>query len=465
MEIETQGTRTLMLKVAIGVALTAPLLVWSGSANAQSSPLATSDQQIVEKEAIKIVGLPKVREQIEASTQAFKLLPVAQDPEASQSLASAVAELAFASALDAVDSDPERPKVVWGFTAPRTWLGYSVPGSRWGIDNPDNVYRIIPVDASSKYRITVHAHGTGPIQYSFLVYDSFVGEDGRVSHLDAPVAGLRDRDIKLNPDGSFAITVDASPANGRVNHIQTNDNARVLLVRNTFNDWAHQVPLEVSVKRLGTPTHPALSEEEEVARTLRFLKSATDTIVGWEKSGFAARTASNVISKPNARGGGWGFAANGNFKLADNEALVVTLDPLGATYVGFDLTNPWLVSLDHIHGSASLNNHQAQPNPDGTISYVIAAQDPGVYNWLSTSGVHTGNILLRWQALPDSVREADAAVRSVKVVKITELTSAVPSTLRRVTALERREQFAERETAYAHRYTTGTEVARLSTAP
>jgi Protein of unknown function (DUF1214) len=464
MDIETRSIRQLMLKVAIGVACTTPLLVWNGSANAQS-PLATPDQQIVEKEAIKIVALPKVREQIEASTQVFKTLPFAQDPEASRSLASAVDELAFASALDAVDSDPERPKVVWGFTAPRTWLGYSVPGSRWGIDNPDNVYRIIPVDASSKYRITAHAHGTGPIQFSFLVYDSFVGEDGRVSHLDTPVAGLRDRDIKPNRDGSFDITVDASPANGRANHIQTNENARVLLVRNTFNDWAHQVPLEVSVQRLGTPSHPPLSEEEVVTRTVRFLKSATETIAGWEKSGFAARTASNVISKPNVRGGGWGFAANGNFKLADDEALVVTLDSLGATYVGFDLTNPWLVSLDHIHRSGSLNNHQAQSNPDGTISYVIAAQDPGVYNWLSTSGVHTGNILIRWQALPDSVRDADAAVRSVKVVKLTELANALPSTIRRVTALERREQFAERETAYAHRYTTGTEVARLSKAP
>jgi Protein of unknown function (DUF1214) len=465
MDIKTRGTQPLMLEIAVGLALTTPLLAWSGSANAQSSSLATADQQIVEKEAIKIVALPEVREQIEASTQAFKSLPVAQDPEALRSLSSAVGELAFASALDAVDSDPDRPKVVWGFTAPRTWLGYSVPGSRWGIDNPDNVYRIIPVDASSKYRITVHAHGTGPIQFSFLVYDSFVGEDGRVSHLDTPVAGLRDRDIKRNRDGSFDITVDASPANGRANHIQTNANARVLLVRNTFNDWAHQVPFEVSVHRLGTPSHPPLSEKEEAARTARFLKSATETISAWQRSGFAARTASNVISKPNARGGGWGFAANGNFKLANDEALVVTLDPLGASYVGFDLTNPWLVSLDHIHGSGSLNNHQAQPNPDGTISYVIAAQDPGVYNWLSTSGVHAGNILIRWQALPDSVRDADAAVRSVKVVKLSELANALPSTIRHVTALERREQLAERERAYAHRYTTGTEVARLSKAP
>jgi hypothetical protein len=91
------------------------------------------------------------------------------------------------------------------------------------------------VDGNSKYEITVRSHSPGPIQYSFLVYDSFVGEDGRQAHLDAPVGGLRDRDIKVRSDGSFTITVDSTPPDGRDNHIQTNENARVLLVRNTMN--------------------------------------------------------------------------------------------------------------------------------------------------------------------------------------------------------------------------------------
>jgi hypothetical protein len=98
-----------------------------------------------------------------------------------RALRPAIEELAFATALDAADGDSQRPKVVWGFTAPRTWLGHAVPGSRWGIDNPDNVYRIIPVDGNSKYEISVRSHAPGPIQYSFLVYDSFVGEEIAVS--------------------------------------------------------------------------------------------------------------------------------------------------------------------------------------------------------------------------------------------------------------------------------------------
>jgi hypothetical protein len=448
MHISTPTKTTPFARTTLALSMT---LIGSVAA-ADNAILATSDQALVESRAIKVVASPEVRQQIEASVKEFSNLPLAADPEAARTLRPAVGELAFATALDAVDSDPERPKVVWGFTAPRTWLGHTVPGSRWGIDNPDNVYRIIPVDGASKYEISVRSSAPGPIQYSFLVYDSFVGEDGREAHLDAPVGGLRDSDIKVGADGAFTITVDASPANGRSNHIQTNENARVLLVRNTFNDWQQQTPLEVSVRRLGTPTHATLSDHEISHRAASLLKVATETLIGWERTGFAARSTVNVISKPNARGGGWGFAANGNFKIADDEALVVTLDTLGAKYVGFDLTNPWLVSLEHIRASGSLNNAQAEANRDGTITYVVAARDPGVYNWLSTEGLHAGNILIRWQALSDATKTADNAVRSVQVVKFTDLRAALPGETRRIAGAERSQLIEQRALAYAHRY-------------
>jgi Protein of unknown function (DUF1214) len=451
----TQATR-LAPKVLVVSTLLVGAMVHAGTG------LATADQQSVEALALRIVSRPEVKEQIERSARALASLPLAADPEAQRALRPAVEELAFATALDAANSDTDRPKVVWAFTAPRTWLGHAVPGSRWGIDNPDNVYRLIPVDGASKYVISVHSHAPVPIQYSFLVYDSFVGEDGRQAHLDTPVAGLRDRDIKVGADGSFTITVDGTPANGRDNHIQTNDSARVLLVRNTFNDWQRQVPLDVSVKRLGSPTHDPLTDQALAVRAAGLLNAATETILGWEKAGFAANKAVNIISKPAARGGGWGFAANGNFKIGDDEALVVTLDPLGAKYVGFDLTNPWLVSLEHIHGTGSLNNEQAQRSRDGSITYVIAAKDPGVYNWLNTSGFHSGNILIRWQVLPESTTTADGAIQSVQVLKLSALSAALPADTQRITAAERRRLIDQRATAYAHRYAAGAAVANLA---
>jgi hypothetical protein len=446
----------------------ARIFVWAlglaaGTAMASNSSLETRDQIAVEERAKRIVAAPEVKEQIEASIRALANLPAASRPDGARLLRPAVEELAFATALDAADSDASRPKVIWIATPPRTWLSRSVPGSRWGIDNPDNVYRLIPVDGVSRYEITVRTPSAAPVQSSFFVYDSFVGEGGKLAHLDIPVGGLLDRDIKIGADGSYTITVDGTPANGRDNHIQTNADARALLVRNTFSDWQWQVPLEVSVKRLSGPYQAPLNDKKAVHLAASLLKSATETLHGWSNSGFAAPKAANVINKPTTRGGGWGFAAMGNFELADDEALVVTLDPLGAKYLGFDLANPWLVSLEHIHGSGSLNNTQAQASRDGSITYIISPKDPGVHNWLSTSGLHAGNIMIRWQELPESATSADLAIKSVKVVKLSGLGTALPADTQTVTAAQRRVQLEHRAATYEHRYGTASTVAKIVT--
>ncbi len=58
----------------------------SGVATADMAVLATADQQSVETRALRIVSLPEVKEQIEASTRAFASLPPASDPEARRAL-------------------------------------------------------------------------------------------------------------------------------------------------------------------------------------------------------------------------------------------------------------------------------------------------------------------------------------------------------------------------------------------
>jgi len=432
-------------------------LILSAAAAAQPSPpdrlttLGTADQREVETEAIEIFNSPAIQKQVAAAKRLFLANPVATSDESKASVDRAVQELAFAAVLDAVNGDPAHPKIVWGFTAPRKWLGHSVPGSRWGIDNPDNVYRFAPIDGASKYELTIRPTSPGPVQFSYIVYDSFVGEGGRQDHLDTPVAALRDQDIEANPDGSFTITIDSAPANGRVNHLQTSPQAKVLLIRNTFNHWGVQNPQAASIKRVAGPAAAVLTREQIVSRAVELIQAGTQTILGWETKGFAAQAAPNTIATPFARGGGWGFAANGNFRIASDEALVVTLDPAGARYVGFDLTDPWLVSRDHISSTGSLNNHQLQPNSDGTYTYVVAPEDPGVANWVDTGGLHEGKLLIRWQVLPASAK-ADGAVRAVKLVKVSELRAALPAGFKTVRPVQRLALRSVRAKEYAHRY-------------
>jgi hypothetical protein len=109
--------------------------------------LGTPDQREVETEAIEIFNSPAIREQVVSAKRLFLASPVATNDESRASVDRAVKEFAFAAVLDAVNGDPAHPQIVWGFAAPRKWLGHSVPGSRWGIDNPDNVIALHPSTA------------------------------------------------------------------------------------------------------------------------------------------------------------------------------------------------------------------------------------------------------------------------------------------------------------------------------
>jgi hypothetical protein len=87
--------------------------------------------------------------------------------------------------------------------------------------------------------------------------------------------------------------------------------------------------------------------------------------------------------------------------LRDDEALVVTMNPLGAKYLSFQIADPWSITPDYSRFTNGLNNAQSKTNKDGTYTFVISPRDPGTWNWIDTQGLHMGLLLLRWQELSD----------------------------------------------------------------
>ena len=55
---------------------------------------------------------------------------------------------------------------------------------------------------------------------------------------------------------------------------------------------------------------------------------------------------------------------------------------------------------------------------------MISAQNPGIANWLETTGHRTGPIMLRWQRLERDLSEKDGPV--VEVVRFDELPALLP---------------------------------------
>jgi hypothetical protein len=142
--------------------------------------------------------------------------------------------------------------------------------------------------------------------------------------------------------------------------------------------------------------------------------------------------------------------SNGHFQLADDEALVVTVDPGNAGYFVVPVYNDWTITDDYWHEQTSLNNAQAVANPDGTYTLVISPTDPGVSNWVSTGGLNQGTISIRFQSL-DATSTTPPTVSS-QVAALDQLAAVLPPSTVYVTPQQRADQIALRKAGFNKRW-------------
>jgi hypothetical protein len=425
-------------------------LMLAAPAQAESTDggLGTADQVRIEALAARVLATPEVQEARREVEDLFRRNPVAATASGGSTLDSAVRETVYAAVIDTVADDPAHPAIVWTLNAPHQWFDISVSGARYGIDNPDNVYRLVLLDGTARYEIKGHRHGAGPVQFGFELLDAAPGLHGIGKHL----AFLSDSDIKSDADGAFTIAIDPDPAGTRPNHIQTTPAAKALLIRDTLADWGKERPNDLEIWRLGPVDGESPSVHQLALRAAHNLPAFATFWLGFRDHALTKNFGGqvNVPGKVTPREGGWGFAAGGAFQLQPDQALVVTLDPLGAKYVGFQLTDPWAISTDYIHHQGSLNNRQVVPNADNSITYVISVNDPGAANWLDPSGLSEGFFQIRWQKLPPAI-DAGGAVKSARLVKLADLPRLIGPAANPAGTAERSKQIADRLTSYAHR--------------
>jgi hypothetical protein len=434
----------------LAVSLTVSALL--GCPAARGSTLGTVEQRDKEELVLRLKKAAPMQDEIKKVEELYRGDSLADTPDGKATVHRAVDSLATAAAQYAANEDADRPQVMWAVNGPHKWFGFEMPRSGYGIDNPDNIYRMMPISGAARYEIRGKVGKVGPAQETFVLYSSIPGvgeamnKEGRMIEL----AGLQLDKMQVNSDGTFVISVDSEPANGRANHMQTqSDNPHMhLLVRDTLADWSTQSPVALDIRRLsGPPVRPAESEPQMAARARDILAAMGPYWLSWTKRILYSKPVNEVMT-PWRRATNWGFTAYGNFSLAKDEAWVLTASSLGAAYLGFQLADPWGVSLDYVTSTSSMTQAQARPNADGTYTYVVAAEDPGVYNWIDTGGLNAGTFQFRWQALPASVTTAAEGIRSVKVVKLATLKSVLPADTKFATAEERKAQLKAREASY-----------------
>lgn len=437
---------------ALSVVAPLPALkVWAETASKKIEVLpvlANPEQAEVELRALKILEAPAMLRALETARRAMMASHHAKSADRTKSLEVALQDLGGFAALIAAQ-DSYDPKLIWHVTPKRKWLGRTVPGSRFIFDNPDNIYRYARIDDASDYVLTAKKMGPNGV-FTVTVYDYFTGEEGK--KLEGAVAVASEDEMNFNADGMTTITI--GPGEGRDGqlHLRTKTGSKVIVVREAMGDWERQRPMQMSLRRSdGPPRVKPLTDESRLKFATKLLADATKTTINFETrysplpiNAFAPTVRRSFAGNPS-------MIKLGRFKLASDEVMVITVDPQGARFVGASLTSPWTVTLDYIHQSGSLNNTQVEPNKDGTYTYVISAKDPGVQNWLDTDGLHEGGVAIRWEAMSRPLDNPDNAVKSMRIVKRSELGTSLPSEMRLITPSERRRILADRARAYQAR--------------
>jgi hypothetical protein len=289
-----------------------------------------------------------------------------------------------------------------------------IVGSRkkWGGDNSDAFYRHIPIDPARTYRVRVVP---GDAEYlSLTVYGG--PDDGRYS--ERIVGQINTTQMQAGPDGAYDIVLSPEVHDG-ANQIVLEPDAVVGITRDYLLDPVHGRRAEWTIEADDPPAAPDQSPEH----LERGFRSATTWLLEQVQMCPVRVDPPNELQEPYpVPTATFGWAAGdaaycmGSFDLADDEALVIEGTSPECVFWNLCLWNPFLHTFDYRYDNVTINGGQTTYEPDGSWKLVVAAEDPGVPNWLKTQGHRRGLLWFRW-FLPHET----PAKPTTKVVPVADL--------------------------------------------
>lgn len=285
-----------------------------------------------------------------------------------------------------------------------------------GGDNPDAEYYHVTIDGQYDYVIRGNI---GDINYLGFTFNAGKGMTPRRN-----VGYLADRDLTVDEDGNFTLILAQNKPNADGDWFQIPEDASGILVRQYISDRASAVLPTLEIDLLGERPAFRPPTDEEVAggivgTTFAFLKLSTlHTYILPE-----LMEDTNTLVQATSEKFGDDIAGTdnlymlGSYQLADDEALVIDAVPPQTRYWNIALESRWHEIIDYLHRPVSLTKDEVTYRADGSVRFVIAHRNPGVDNWLDTSGHNFGFITFRWL---DGKYE-DVPLPTLKVVKVDSL--------------------------------------------
>ncbi|MCB1704928.1 MAG: hypothetical protein KDI17_08695 [Halioglobus sp.] len=397
-------------------------------------------------------------------------------------------------------SDPQRPHF-------RNALSVI---TRSTIDNADAIYFYTAIDGRQSYRVrgvpgdTRHWRGEQPLADGrkaphYVIFETtsgdLPGDTGSLMELRPGVKTQTGRldspAIQLEADGSFEILLAPERPQGYTgNFISTlkvtpprdaqesaeprSRYANYISGRQLFNDWEHEEAIHFEITQLGAegthaPPYSATAAADElrqfgsiVRNQMHFWNAFWTILMGTygEREGsipgvaFPRNQFNTVNAASGATGGGQStnLYAGGVFELDPGEALVIeNRIHLQPQYIGFQIGNLWGESIEYANQIGSLNGHQMTADSDGVFRIVLAHSDPGVPNWVDTTGHREGFMSPRWTYSDTPAPEQWPSI-TAKKVPFAEIRKHLPADTATVTPAQRREQIRIRQQHVQKRY-------------
>jgi len=412
----------------------------------ETNPVATTDQREMEDRAMQLMARPEIEKARQFATFLFRQVYQYSAGEQMKRFDEAMEEYAFHYAMRAVGRDGQYPGIARFMTPRHHWFGRDVPGSRWGMDSPDFCYRIISVEHGSNYVI----RGQSTCEQPITSFYSLMGDVNAAPTILSLLDGL---DVPRDASGAFEITVGPEPAEGRTNHIQTRPGTLQIWNRDAISDWNAQTPNAMRIEKLDPVSRDPLTDDELAA----WLAPALTEGVYYEFYMAATLMLSppNLIKPPASSGPFGGMASQyttaAHIALEDDEALIITTNGAGALFRNSVLGDVLFNSLNYWDHTSCLNSAQMAADETGLFTCVVAHHDPGVHNWLDTTGVRHTLWGQRWQSFPGGAAKEQPTIET-KLVKLGDLDKHLPAGVRRIDAAGRKAQIAARQAGVASRY-------------
>jgi hypothetical protein len=284
------------------------------------------------------------------------------------------------------------------------------PFTKMGLDNPDTLYFGTRLQADRDYVVTGRRGTTTDLSFQLL------GGEYTDDFVPVSQAAFDDRELDIAEDGSFEWRVRSTSAGQ-------------LVMREVYGDWSAQRGTLV-ISRLDTEgtAPPPLTRQTIEKRYATAGKQLVNRVKTWLQfpQWFYLDLPINTLTAPRLTPGGLAtqYSSVGHFDLRPDQALVITIPVSDAPYLGFQLGSLWYISLDYINHQTSLNNTQAQADPDDKVRIVVADQNPGVTNWVETLGHRRGFLQFRWQRVSRELSAADGP--TIELVDFDGIPSALP---------------------------------------